>query len=166
MCIPGDFPLSKKLLITNCLHHVPRAHLVFPLWAKANLISNAQVMRNLQKIIVERAKVAKTLSVKMTSSLLTRSLLLLNFANSTLQSVNIANPVNRPLKRKSITTVGPLPTPQRPAKVIKLTLRPPKPTNADFPPPPSLSLSPPPPFLIPHHYVTLYNNVSWQEAKA
>lgn len=84
-----------------------------------------------------RENTISTNDIKPVSQIITAT----QFANSTLQSVNIANSVNRPLKRKSIATVGPLPTPQRPAKVIKLTLRPPKPTNADFPPPPSLSPS-------------------------
>ncbi|KAG1088329.1 hypothetical protein G6F42_020311 [Rhizopus arrhizus] len=84
-----------------------------------------------------RKNTSSTNDIKLANQIITAT----QSANSTLQSVNIAKPVNRPLKRKSITTVGPLPTPQRPAKVIKLTLRPPKPTNADFPPPPSLSPS-------------------------
>ncbi|EPB88990.1 hypothetical protein HMPREF1544_04251 [Mucor circinelloides 1006PhL] len=51
------------------------------------------------------------------------------FANPTSLSVDATHPVDHTLKRKLITTVGPSSTPQRPAKAIKLTLKPPKPIH-------------------------------------
>ncbi|KAL7310835.1 hypothetical protein PS15m_010279 [Mucor circinelloides] len=61
--------------------------------------------------------------------------------NFTLQSVDSAKPVSHTLKRKVSITADPSPTPQRPTKVIKLTLEPPNRIAGHFYFTPSLSPS-------------------------
>jgi len=61
--------------------------------------------------------------------------------NFTLQSVDSAKPVSHTLKRKVSITADPSPTPQRPTKVIKLTLEPPNRIAGHFYFAPSLSPS-------------------------